>query len=102
VPAVIADVGDYAGWRYVEFFTANSIFEDQKINAVPNAGNPQKVQRYPRDWADGLRDSGLRSHQPLPWPWWAGGSGSDESEASGAGDSRIPRLDRAPDAGCDE
>jgi glyoxylase-like metal-dependent hydrolase (beta-lactamase superfamily II) len=28
---------------------------DLIINAVPNAGNPQKVQRYPWDWADGLR-----------------------------------------------
>jgi glyoxylase-like metal-dependent hydrolase (beta-lactamase superfamily II) len=29
---------------------------DFVINAVPNAGNPQKVQRYPWDWADGLRE----------------------------------------------
>jgi len=28
---------------------------DLVINAVPNAGNPQKVQRYPWDWANGLR-----------------------------------------------
>jgi glyoxylase-like metal-dependent hydrolase (beta-lactamase superfamily II) len=28
---------------------------DLVINAVANAGNPQKVQRYPWDWADGLR-----------------------------------------------
>src|SRR5262245_8936161 len=28
---------------------------DLIINAVPNAGNPQKVQRYPCDWAEGLR-----------------------------------------------
>jgi alkyl sulfatase BDS1-like metallo-beta-lactamase superfamily hydrolase len=28
---------------------------DLVINAVPNAGNPQKVQRYPWDWADALR-----------------------------------------------
>jgi glyoxylase-like metal-dependent hydrolase (beta-lactamase superfamily II) len=28
---------------------------DLVISAVPNAGNPQKVQRYPWDWADGLR-----------------------------------------------
>jgi alkyl sulfatase BDS1-like metallo-beta-lactamase superfamily hydrolase len=28
---------------------------DLVINAVPNAGNPQKVQRYPRDWMDGSR-----------------------------------------------
>lgn len=28
---------------------------DLIINAVPNAGNPQKVQRYPWDWANGLR-----------------------------------------------
>jgi glyoxylase-like metal-dependent hydrolase (beta-lactamase superfamily II) len=28
---------------------------DLFIWGVPNAGNPQKVQRYPWDWADGLR-----------------------------------------------
>jgi len=28
---------------------------DLFINAAPNAGNPQKVQRYPWDWAVGLR-----------------------------------------------
>lgn len=28
---------------------------DLFIYAVPNAGNPQKAQRYPWDWADGLR-----------------------------------------------
>ena len=28
---------------------------DLVISAVPNASNPQKVQRYPWDWADGLR-----------------------------------------------
>lgn len=28
---------------------------DLFIWGVPNAGNPQKVQRYPRDWAAGLR-----------------------------------------------
>lgn len=27
---------------------------DLIINAAPNAGNPQKVQRYPWDWADAL------------------------------------------------
>ena len=29
---------------------------DLFIWAVPNAGNPQKVQRYPEDWARALRD----------------------------------------------
>ena len=29
---------------------------DLFIYAVPNAGNPQKVQRYPWDWANGLRE----------------------------------------------
>ena len=28
---------------------------DMFIWASPNAGNPQKVQRYPKDWANGLR-----------------------------------------------
>ncbi len=29
---------------------------DFVINALPNAGNPQKVQRYPWDWAAALRE----------------------------------------------
>lgn len=29
---------------------------DLIINAAPNAGNPQKVQRYPWEWAKGLRE----------------------------------------------
>ena len=29
---------------------------DMFIWASPNAGNPQKVQRYPKDWAHGLRE----------------------------------------------
>lgn len=28
---------------------------DLFIWASPNAGNPQKVQRYPREWAEALR-----------------------------------------------
>lgn len=40
---------------------------DLFIWGVPNAGNPQKVQRYPWDWAAGLRamaDTGARSLCP--------------------------------------
>jgi glyoxylase-like metal-dependent hydrolase (beta-lactamase superfamily II) len=33
---------------------------DLFIYAVPNAGNPQKVQRYPWDWARGLREMAAR------------------------------------------
>ncbi len=33
---------------------------DLFIWAVPNAGNPQKVQRYPWDWARGLREMAAR------------------------------------------
>jgi len=38
---------------------------DLVINAVPNAGNPQKVQRYPWDWADGLRAIAARDAASL-------------------------------------
>jgi len=40
---------------------------DLIIWGVPNAGNPQKVQRYPWDWAEGLRAmaaTGARSMAP--------------------------------------
>lgn len=36
---------------------------DLFIYSVPNAGNPQKVQRYPWDWARGLREMAAR--EPL-------------------------------------
>jgi alkyl sulfatase BDS1-like metallo-beta-lactamase superfamily hydrolase len=40
---------------------------DLFIWASPNAGNPQKVQRYPREWAAGLRDmAGLGAELLLP------------------------------------
>ena len=40
---------------------------DLFIWASPNAGNPQKVQRYPREWAAGLRDmAGLGADLLLP------------------------------------
>jgi glyoxylase-like metal-dependent hydrolase (beta-lactamase superfamily II) len=40
---------------------------DLFIYAVPNAGNPQKVQRYPWDWADGLRHmAALRPRSMCP------------------------------------
>jgi glyoxylase-like metal-dependent hydrolase (beta-lactamase superfamily II) len=38
---------------------------DLFIYAVPNAGNPQKVQRYPWDWADGLREMARREPESL-------------------------------------
>ncbi len=40
---------------------------DLIIWCVPNAGNPQKVQRYPREWAAALREmSGLGAEALLP------------------------------------
>jgi alkyl sulfatase BDS1-like metallo-beta-lactamase superfamily hydrolase len=45
---------DDATWVWVperELACVGDLF----IWASPNAGNPQKVQRYPRDWADALR-----------------------------------------------
>jgi alkyl sulfatase BDS1-like metallo-beta-lactamase superfamily hydrolase len=40
---------------------------DLFIWASPNAGNPQKVQRYPREWAAGLRSmAGLGAELLLP------------------------------------
>jgi glyoxylase-like metal-dependent hydrolase (beta-lactamase superfamily II) len=38
---------------------------DLFIYAVPNAGNPQKVQRYPWDWARGLRSMAARNPRAL-------------------------------------
>ncbi|HMJ13384.1 MAG TPA: alkyl sulfatase dimerization domain-containing protein [Polyangiaceae bacterium] len=38
---------------------------DLFIYAVPNAGNPQKVQRYPWDWANGLRQMAARKPRSL-------------------------------------
>ncbi len=38
---------------------------DLFIWAVPNAGNPQKVQRYPWDWAAGLREMAAAQPQTL-------------------------------------
>ena len=35
------------------------------IWASPNAGNPQKVQRYPKEWADALRDMLTREPEVL-------------------------------------
>ncbi len=40
---------------------------DLFIWGVPNAGNPQKVQRYPWDWASGLREMAARDpHSMCP------------------------------------
>ena len=38
---------------------------DMFIWASPNAGNPQKVQRYPKEWAVGLREMAARSPEVL-------------------------------------
>jgi glyoxylase-like metal-dependent hydrolase (beta-lactamase superfamily II) len=38
---------------------------DLFIWAVPNAGNPQKVQRYPWDWAKGLREMAARDPRSM-------------------------------------
>ena len=42
---------------------------DLFIWASPNCGNPQKAQRYPREWAAALRDDGrARPEVLLPGP----------------------------------
>lgn len=38
---------------------------DLFIYGVPNAGNPQKAQRYPWDWADGLRQMAAKHPRSL-------------------------------------
>ena len=38
---------------------------DFHINVAPNAGNPQKVQRYPWEWADALREMAALDPQHL-------------------------------------
>lgn len=38
---------------------------DLFISVLPNAGNPQKVQRYPWDWAEGLREMAARKPATL-------------------------------------
>jgi alkyl sulfatase BDS1-like metallo-beta-lactamase superfamily hydrolase len=44
---------------------------DLFIWASPNAGNPQKVQRYPREWAAGLREmAALGAEVMLPGHGW--------------------------------
>jgi alkyl sulfatase BDS1-like metallo-beta-lactamase superfamily hydrolase len=44
---------------------------DLFIWASPNCGNPQKVQRYPREWADALREmAGLPAELLLPGHGW--------------------------------
>ena len=44
---------------------------DLFIWASPNCGNPQKVQRYPRDWALALREmAGLHADLLLPGHGW--------------------------------
>jgi hypothetical protein len=44
VPALIADLGDAANWRYVEFFTAN-INNDHTWRALPTEPCSRKGQR---------------------------------------------------------
>jgi alkyl sulfatase BDS1-like metallo-beta-lactamase superfamily hydrolase len=44
---------------------------DLFIWATPNAGNPQKVQRYPKEWAEALRTmAGLGAEVLLPGHGW--------------------------------
>ena len=62
VPALIADAGDAAGWRYVEFFTAN-------------IRNPHTRRAYARAcsrffaWCEdrGLTITVIRSHDVATW-----------------------------------
>ncbi len=55
---------DDATWVWVperELACVGDLF----IWASPNAGNPQKVQRYPRDWADALRRIAAKNPEVL-------------------------------------
>ena len=70
---------------------------DLFIWASPNAGNPQKVQRYPREWAEALRRMvALEPEVPAPGPRVpghrrrAGPPGADRHR-------RPPRLPGRPD-----
>lgn len=50
---------DDAAWVYCperDVLCTGDLF----ISVLPNAGNPQKVQRYPGDWAEGLRAMAAR------------------------------------------
>ena len=61
VPALIADLGDQAGWRYVEFFTAN-------------IRNPHTRRAYARAcgqffaWCERRGIDGLRGIEPIHVP----------------------------------
>jgi glyoxylase-like metal-dependent hydrolase (beta-lactamase superfamily II) len=74
--------------------------------SFPNAGNPQKVQRYPREWAAALREmSGMGAQLLVPAHGFPIGCGSDSDGAGrhchcvGNTRERHPREDerrRAP------
>ena len=51
---------------------------DLIIWGVPNAGNPQKVQRYPWDWAAGLRQ--MAAKHPVRWHRVTAGRSVDDPE----------------------
>ena len=53
VPALIADAGDAAGWRYVEFFTANIRQPAHAPGLCPRVRPVLRLVRGPRPDADG-------------------------------------------------
>jgi hypothetical protein len=48
VPALIADAGDAAGWRYVEFFTANIPQPAYAARLCPGLQRLLRLVREPR------------------------------------------------------
>ena len=75
---------------------------DMFIWASPNCGNPQKVQRYPRDWAAAYRKmAALGARDPAARP-----RAADRRRRSGAAgarrERRAPRDAGVADAGADE
>ena len=61
---------------------------DLFIWAVPNDGNPQKVQRYPVGARERFaRDGGADAKRAVPWPWRTGGGRDRENRAHAERDS---------------
>jgi hypothetical protein len=64
VPALIAAAGDQAGWRYVEFFTAN-IHNDNTRRGIVTATKSGRIRGGRRGWR---HEAATRSPLPPPVP----------------------------------
>jgi hypothetical protein len=62
VPALIAAAGDQAGWRYVEFFTAN----------IRNPHTRRAYARHAEDFSPGAKLAALRSRPSARSTWRPG------------------------------